>query len=364
MEKFASYPAMTPPPPAGPVAAGVAQALGEKPLCGGCGAKVGADALTTALASLPAPARPDVVSGAGDDAAVLRCGDGFQVISTDHLRAFSHDPALMARICATHALGDIWAMGAAPQVALAQITLPRMSPRMQAETLREIMAAASEVFRAEGADVVGGHTATGAELTLGFTVTGLAKRILAKGGARPGDALILTKPLGTGTILAAEMAGQRAPGLMLGEAVVAALASMTRSLGPDAAILTPQAHAMTDVTGFGLAGHLLEMLTASNCAAEISLPAIPLLPGAEALAATGAASSLAPANRAACTARMAFNDTPRAALLFDPQTAGGLLAAVPADQATALLTALHAANVRAAIIGQATEGAPFLTIKT
>ncbi len=150
-----------------------------------------------------------MVSGPGDDAAILRHGAGFQVITTDHLRAFTHDPGLMAQITAIHALGDIWAMGAAPQTALAQITLPRMSPALQAETLREIMQAASAAFTAAGADVVGGHTSIGAELTLGFTVTGLADRIITKGGARPGDVLILTKPIGTGTILAAEMAGTR-----------------------------------------------------------------------------------------------------------------------------------------------------------
>ena len=118
---------------------------------------------------------------------------------------------------------------------------------------------------------------------------------------------------------------------------------------------------MTDVTGFGLAGHLLEMLDASGTAATLDLAAIPLLPGAEALAALGHASSLAPANRAV-TARMWFTDSPRAALLFDPQTAGGLLAAVPADHAETLLAALRDQGETAAIIGHVQPGPPHLTV--
>ncbi|MDT8857054.1 selenide, water dikinase SelD [Paracoccaceae bacterium Fryx2] len=362
MAKFAAYPAMAAAPLPAVVALGLREALAGAPLCGGCGAKVGAADLAVALRALPAPQRAEVVSGPGNDAAVLQQGAGFQVLTTDHLRAFTLDAGLMARIAATHALGDIWAMGAAPQSALAQVTLPRMSPRMQTETLREIMTAAAAVFREAGADVLGGHTSVGAELTLGFSVTGVAGRIIAKGGARPGDALILTKPLGTGTILAAEMAMKRLPGLMLGEVVAAAFAGMLRPLGPAAAILAPEARAMTDVTGFGLAGHLLEMLDDSGCAATLDAAAIPLLPGAEALAAAGVASSLAPANRAACAPRMAFAESPRAALLFDPQTAGGLLAAVPGARAEALLEELRLAGDTAAIIGRVTEGAAFATL--
>ncbi|MGB8813488.1 MAG: selenide, water dikinase SelD, partial [Paracoccaceae bacterium] len=221
MAKFAAYPAMPSPPLPAHIAKGLAQAMAGKPLCGGCGAKVGAIDLSSALSHLPSPVRPEILSGPGDDAAILRAGDGFQVITTDHLRALSLDPALMARITAIHAMGDIWAMGAAPQAALAQITLPQMSPRLQSETLREIMEAAAATFRAAGADVVGGHTSIGSELTIGFTVTGLAQRAISKGGAQPGDMLILTKPLGTGTILAAEMARISPANLMLGEVVAA-----------------------------------------------------------------------------------------------------------------------------------------------
>jgi selenide,water dikinase len=362
MAKFGPYPAM-----AGPVlpadhAAGLAEAMGAKPLCGGCGAKVGAEALAAALSRLPAPVRADVLSGPGDDAAVLRRDGGVQVMTTDHIRAFTEDPWLLARITAIHALGDIWAMGARPQVALAQVTLPRLAPHMQAATLREIMQAASRVFSEAGADIVGGHTATGAELTLGFTVTGLAGQVVTKGGAQPGDALILTKAIGTGTLLAAEMAAAPLPGGLLGEAVAGAFAQMCRPMGAASDMLAPVAHAMTDVTGFGLAGHLLEILQASGCAARLELACVPVLAGAEALAAAGQASSLAPANRAAVAPQMIFTESPRAALLFDPQTAGGLLAAVPSGQAEALVTALRAQGEDAAIIGWVGAGAPRLTV--
>ena len=362
MAKFHALPVMPAAPLPAPLTLGVAQELaGSKPLCGGCGAKVGRAALDRALSGLPKPHRAEVLSGPGDDAAILDLGATRQVITTDHIRAFTEDPYLFARITAIHALGDIWAMGAEPQAALAQITLPRLSERLQADTLREIMRAASEVFTAAGADIVGGHTSIGSELTLGFTLTGLTDRPIAKSGARPGDVLILTKPIGTGTVLAAEM--QRAAP---GAAVVATFASQTRPLGPAAAILAPRAHAMTDVTGFGLAGHLLEILTASDCAASVTLDAIPLLPGAADLAAAGHASTLYPANRAATEPMMrippALTDTPAARLLFDPQTAGGLLAAVPANQAAPLLAALKAAGETAAQIGTLTQGAPILTI--
>ncbi len=361
MAKFADYPAMPRPLPAHPVT-GLAEAMGAKPLCGGCGAKVGAGALSDALAHLPAPARADVLSGPGDDAAILAHGADRQVITTDHLRATCGDPRLMARITAIHAMGDIWAMGATPQAALAQITLPRMGSAMQAETLSEIMEEAAAVIRAAGADIVGGHTSVGAEMTIGFTLTGLATTPITKAGAQAGDALILTKAIGTGTVFAAEMALAHVAGLLLGQSVQAAYASMSRPLGPAAAILAPHARAMTDVTGFGLAGHLLEMLDASQVAATVTLASIPFLPGAVQLAAAGHESSLAPANRSATNWRITAPDTPEAALLYDPQTAGPLLAAVPADKANALVAALHALGEPAALIGHVTAGQPHLTV--
>ena len=355
MAKFAEYHAMPGPKVPKNALPALRVAMGDKPLCGGCGAKVGPLALTTSLATLPRPQRADVITGAGDDAAQLRAGDHVQVITTDHLRAFTHDPRLMARIAAIHALGDIWAMGAAPQVALSQITLPRLSPDLQARMLADILLAAAQVFSAAGADVVGGHTSIGSELTIGFTVTGLTPHPIAKSGALPGDALILTKALGTGTIMAAEMALARLPDLLLGEAVATAFTSMTRAQGPAAAILAPHAHAMTDVTGFGLAGHLMEILDASGVAATLTLSAIPTLPGALELA-EAHPSSIAPANRAALLGRLTGTPGPVTPLLYDPQTGGGLLAAVPAALAPALLERLRQTDPDAALIGHVTAG--------
>ena len=362
MAKFADYPAMPRPLPS-PAPLGLAEAMGTKPLCGGCGAKVGPGTLASALSALPRPHRADVIAGAGDDAAILRHGQGMQVITTDHLRATCADPRLMARITAIHALGDIWAMGATPQAALAQITLPRLSPALQSDMLAEIMEEAATLLAAEGAEIVGGHTTMGAELTIGFTLTGLTDRPLTKAGAQPGDALILTKAIGSGTVMAADMALARLPDGILGDHVAAAYASMSRPQGNAARLLARHATAMTDVTGFGLAGHLLEMLEASGCAATIDLSALPLLPGAESLAAQGIASSIAPANRAATDWRLTAPATPRAALLFDPQTAGPLLAAIPADQAEKTLAALHATGEPATIIGHVTAGPPHLTAR-
>lgn len=350
--------------PAG-AAAGLADLLSEVPLCGACGSKLPPVALASALAQLPPPQRPEVLSGPGDDAAILaRPAGGLRVITTDHLRGFTQDHRLMARITAIHALGDIWAMGAAPEVATAQVILPRMAAAMQSGALAEIMAEATTIFRAAGADIVGGHSSQGAELTIGFTVTGLTDRPIPKGGVKPGDVLIVTKPLGVGVILAAEMAGTRLNGALLGDIWAACITGMQRPLDTASRFLARSAHAMTDVTGFGLAGHLSEMLAASDAAtAELDLARIPLYGGAEALAMLGQASSLAPANRAALADRIIAPASPRADLLFDPQTCGGLLAAVPADQADAVLAALHAAGESAVIIGRISAGPAMIIVR-
>lgn len=353
MRMFHELPAMPTPRVPPRAALGMAEELaGGKPQCGGCGAKMGAATLQAALASLPATGRDDVELGAGDDAAVLLVGGQRQVITTDHLRSFIDDPYLMARIAAIHALGDIWAMGASPQAALATVILPRMSASLQGRSMAEVMAGAASVLAPLGAELVGGHSATGAEMTIGFTMTGLAGgRSITKSGARPGDALVLTKPLGSGTILAAEML-KSAPG----SDYAAALALMLQPQALAAEILAPVARAMTDVTGFGLAGHLGEICAASGCAARLDLAEVPFMPGALALAAAGHASSLAPANRAATAALLDAPDTAETWLLNDPQTAGGLLASVPGDAAESLVRTLVNAGYSAALIGWVEEG--------
>lgn len=352
METLRDLPVMTAPP--APAIRALDEDAGsrEPMLCGGCGSKVARAGLTSALAGLAAPQRADVLTGPGDDAALLQIAGRQQVISTDHLRAFIEDPYLFARIAAVHALGDIWAMGAAPQSGLLSVILPRMSDTMQAATLSEIVAAAGDVLREAGADLAGGHTSIGAELTIGLCVTGLLGRpAIGLSGAQAGDALILTKPIGTGVLLAAHMRG-----LARGADVEAALSSMQRPLSAAASLLAPVARAMTDVTGFGLSGHLMSLLDASGMAARIDLARLPFLPGAEQLSAQGVRSSIWRSN-AALDTRLDRPANPASDLLHDPQTAGGLLAAIPAGDAQALLSALEAAGETASLIGYVEAGA-------
>lgn len=357
MRQFGHYPHMPAPALPKDTAIGVKQVLGAAPLCGGCGSKLAPSALSSVLQTLPAATRADVLSTPNDDAAVLAHGSGLQVLTTDHLRAFTNDPFRMAKITAIHAMGDIWAMGAKPQAALASVVLPRMTAKMQAETLREIMAAAVEAFRATGAELVGGHTSQGAELTIGFSLTGLsAGKVSRNTGAQVGDVLILTKPIGTGTLLAAEMQMQAKGGW-----VEAAYRSMEQPSDKAAEILAPFAHAMTDVTGFGLAGHLNTILHGSGVGARLFLDDIPVLDGAAELASHGVRSTIWAANRAAVKLDCAIA-SPAEILLFDPQTAGGLLAAIPAKTANKSLQKLREIGAQAAIIGEVTSD-PALTLK-
>ncbi len=345
MDKLSDLPQMSAPKLPAVMAKG-AREDGLKPLCGGCGAKVGGGTLRASLGD--ASEHPDVVSVAGDDAAILRLpGGGFQVLSTDHLRAFVEDPVQMTRIAAVHALGDIWAMGAQPQTALTSLVLPRMSPALQARTLREISQTAREVFAQAGAVVIGGHSSMGAEMTIGFTVTGTRGTMpVTLAGAREGDALLLTRPIGSGVILAAHMAGQ-APA----RAVTDMLAQMAAPQDVAAHVLRG-AHAMTDVTGFGLAGHVQGMARASGLSARIRLDAVPVYAGARALSEQGIGSSLLAANMA--DAPVLGRADP---LLHDPQTSGGLLAALAPEAAEVALAELKAAGIEAAIIGELVEGA-------
>jgi selenide,water dikinase len=247
-------------------------------------------------------------------------------------------------------------MGARPQAALVSVTLPRMSEALQARSLSEIMAQAGAALRAAGAGVVGGHSTMGAEMSIGFTLTGLLERDpVTVAGARPGDALILTRPIGSGVLLAAEMRGKAD-----GRDIAALMAALQVPQG-DAAQMLAGAHAMTDVTGFGLAGHLMAICRASGVGAEIDLAALPVYPGAEALAARGVRSTIWAANAAA--APVAGGTGARRDLLHDPQTAGGLLAAIGPDDASALLPRLRAAGHHAAVIGRVLAGAPALSAR-
>ncbi len=358
MSRLRDLPKMAQPALPATVAKGVRDEIADgKPMCAGCGSKVGPDALKAALETLPTPSRSDISALPGDDAAVLTLGDERQVISTDHLRAFTDDPAIFARIAACHALGDIWAMGAAPQAALATVTLPRMAPKMQERWLTEILAAANDVMTQAGASVAGGHTAQGAEFSLGFTVTGLAPTDpITLAGAQAGDTLILTRPLGSGVLLAAEMAMSAN-----GSDIADLLATMSRPQIEEARILAG-AKAMTDVTGFGLAGHLMNMLKASHVSAEIDLSTIPTYSGAAKALKNGHRSTLAPQNEAALAGQITLPDRSVTAILFDPQTAGGLLAAVDPASAPQVLQDLRTAGSEVAQIGSVQDGKPHITV--
>ncbi len=326
--------------------------------CGGCGAKVGATVLSRALGALAPVERADVLIGlhAPDDAAVVRVPPGKAMVHTvDFFRAFIDDPYVFGKVAANHALGDIFAMGAEPQSATAVATVPPGLESKVEEVLLHMMTGAVEVLNAAGCALVGGHTGEGRELALGFAINGLIDDgltgVMRKGGMLPGDVLVLTKPFGTGTLFAAHarMAAR-------GRWIQAALASMVVSNQQAAAILhSCGATACTDLTGFGLLGHLVEMTRPSGVDAQIQMSRLPLLDGALECVAAGIVSSLQPANvrlRRALANQEAFAQDPRYPLLFDPQTAGGLLASVPADQAQACIARLHAAGYgRATVIG-------------
>ena len=324
--------------------------------CGGCGAKVGATVLSRALGALHPVDRDDVVIGlhAPDDAAVVRVPPGKAMVHTvDFFRAFIDDPYLFGKVAANHALGDVFAMGGEPQSATAVVTVP---PSKVEDLLFQMMTGAMEVLNAANCALVGGHTGEGKELALGFAINGLVdddlRTVLRKGGLKPGDALVLTKPMGTGTLFAAH-----ARGAARGRWIDAALQSMVVSNQRGAQVLLAHgATACTDLTGFGLLGHLVEMTKPSGVDAELWLQALPLLDGAQECVAAGITSSLAPANvrlRRALRNQAEFVNHPRYALLFDPQTAGGLLASVPADRVQGCVAALRQAGyTHTAVIGR------------
>ena len=340
--------------------------------CGGCGAKVGADILSRVLARLEPAHHPDVLIGldAPDDAAVISLPPGQVLVqSVDFFRSFIDDPWLFGRIAATHALSDLFAMGAAPQSAAALVTVPPALDAKVEELLVQLMSGALQALREAGCALVGGHTAEGQELALGFAVNGTTPAsltaLMRKSGLVPGDMLVLTKPLGTGTLLVArEMLAAR------GNWIDAAVASMLQSNQAAAQCLRAQGvRACTDVTGFGLLGHVSEMVHASGVGARLMLAAVPALPGALATLADGHRSSLHAGNlrvapQVAGYERLAAD--PRVQLLFDPQTSGGLIAGVPADRARECVAALHALGcVGAAVVGEVValrEGEPPLAL--
>ncbi len=339
MGKYGDLPAMPASTSISAPAPGVADTAALQELsaiamrCGGCGAKVGSSVLSRVMARLEVVQREDVVVGldAPDDAAIVRAVPGKAMVHTvDYFRSFIDDPFVFGRIAANHSLGDIYAMGGEPQSALAVATVPYGIEAKVEDDLFQMMSGALTVLNEANTALVGGHTSEGAELALGFAITGAIgeNEALRKGGLRPGQALILTKPVGTGTLFAAAMRRQAK-----GPWIDTALASMQVSAREAAGCLRRWgATACTDVTGFGLLGHLVEMTKPSEVDAELRIGALPVLPGAIETIRAGIFSSLQPQNvrlRRAIEDAGPLRDDPRYALLFDPQTAGGLLAGVP-----------------------------------
>jgi selenide, water dikinase len=350
MERFASLPDM----PQGDVSESVpgAIAANSTPQCGGCGAKVGARGLKAVLSKL-AEDFPGVASppGEGDDASAVP-GEGPVVQSLDLLRQITADPWLMGRIAANHALSDLYACGASPVSALAAISLPFARGSLLQRELSQVLAGALHEFSAVDCILTGGHSMQGTEMQVGFTVNGRSMhpegKLLGKRDVRPGDKLILTKPLGTGVLFAAHMQ-QLADGRHIGAATEAMLHS---NAGAAALAMAHNATACTDVTGFGLLGHLLEMLGEKH-SAVLQLNQVALLPGALALLEAGVRSTMHEANAAFAMPAMdaqSVEDRPLAEILFDPQTSGGLLIAVSAAGAPLLQESLREAGYREATI--------------
>lgn len=327
--------------------------------CGGCGAKVGNTVLQRVLSQLPSNLSEDIPVGLQhpDDAAVIAVPDGKLLVqSVDSFRQLINDDYLFGKIAAVHALGDVFAMGATAHSAQALVTLPHASDELLEEQLLHLLKGALEIFSESGVTLVGGHTSEGSELSLGFAVNGFAdpQQLMTKGGVNSGDYLLVTKPIGTGVLFASDMRGQ-AHGRWISDA----LQQMQHSNFRASQVLNEfNCKACTDITGFGLAGHLLEMLTPAGLNAELWSDNFPVLEGAELCLESGLQSSLHPDNqRYGNKVKIAESiSVGRQELLFDPQTAGGLLAAIHPDKLDACLSALQAEGYKqTAVIGRVTD---------
>jgi selenide,water dikinase len=324
---------------------------------GGCAAKYSAARLEELLRGyVPAEAENLLVGLApADDAVVYRLDDERALVFTlDFFPPLVDDPALFGRIAATNALNDVFAMGGAPLLALSIAAFPESLPN---ETLAAIFGAADEQVRAAGAILAGGHTLRDDEPKYGLAVVGTVHPdgFWPKSGARPGDTLLLTKPLGTGMLLHAAREGRRHE-----EGLAAAAESMTALSRKAADVLRPfSPHAVTDVTGFGLLGHAHEMAERSGVRIELDAAALPLLPGALEQAAAGTRTGGDRRNRDFAGPHVEADGVGEdvLALAYDPQTSGGLLVALPEDKAPVLAASFAAADLFLARIGRVVEGA-------
>jgi selenide,water dikinase len=309
---------------------------------GGCACKVPAADLAELLRSLPPVTDPRILAGptGNEDAAVVRLADDLAIVQTvDFFTPIIDDPYDFGRIAATNAISDVYAMGATPIVALAVAGFPR---DLDPEIARAILRGGADAAAAASVSVVGGHTIVDPEPKYGLAVTGTVHpdRIWRNAGGRAGDALVLTKALGTGIVANALREDALEPGVL--ETAVASMTTLNRDAAERVrAVGGP--HAATDVTGFGLLGHLHELAAASGLAARLDLARLPLLPGVLALATAGRVPGGSRRNRAAADAYAEFaagHDPVLAAIACDAQTSGGLLLAVGADVAEGLGTVI------------------------
>ncbi|MCM1981329.1 selenide, water dikinase SelD [Lyngbya confervoides] len=329
--------------------------------CAGCGSKVASSVLEQVLTTLQPDRHPDILIGLeGEDAAVVKLPPEQAMVQTvDYFRQIVSDPYLFGQISTQHALSDLYAMGATPHSVLAIATLPYSSLPLQEQTLFQILSGCLAVLSEAGAALVGGHTSEGETLAFGLSCTGYLQpgQWMLKRRLAPQQALILTQPLGVGALFAAQMQG-----LAKGIWIDAALAPMLQSNQTAARIAQCcGATACTDVTGFGLAGHLWEMVQAARVNAALDLSQLPLLPGALAVSQAGVRSSLYPHNlqvQAQIQADLRTKSHPHWPLLFDPQTSGGLLFSVPLAAAADCLQQLHVQGYPAAtVIGKTLDRA-------
>jgi selenide,water dikinase len=332
--------------------------------CGGCAAKLGARELGAIMQHVgPGMGTAvDLLVGTetGDDAAVYRLQDDLAlVVTTDFISPICDDAFLYGQVAAANALSDVFAMGGTPLLAVAVCGFPEA---LAPEVAAEICAGGAAKVTEAGAVVAGGHTIRNPDLFYGLAVVGRVHpaRIVRNRGARPGDALVLTKPLGSGIIVSAARAGQVDESVLLDTCrSIAALNRVAADL-----MVSYGAHAATDVTGFGLAGHALGMARAVGLTFRISLAQLPVFPAALPLGAAGKPGRGLRQNREAFSAELSFAvDSERAALVFDPQTSGGLLVAVAADRAAPFVAELQRRGVTAAAtIGEVVPGPPVLEI--
>lgn len=327
---------------------------------GGCGCKIAPGVLTGLLrgtAMLPVPEALLVGIETSDDAAVYRLNDSQALVATtDFFMPIVDDPRHFGQIAATNAISDVYAMGATPILALSLVGMPinTLSP----ETIAQILEGGAIACRQAGIPIGGGHTIDSVEAIYGLVALGLIDpaHVKRNAGARPGDVLILGKPLGVGVMSAALKKGRLDP-----EGYARMIAATTRlnTPGPDLAKL-PAVSAMTDVTGFGLAGHMLEMARGSGCTVQLDWSAVPLLEGAGQLAGQGFVTGASGRNWDSYGGDVDlpqdFPDVARA-LLSDPQTSGGLLVACARDAAEQVLQIFQRHGFDdAAVIGQVVEG--------